>query len=462
MMLGDAQRTEGAPDPTHPDGMICSIGFTGTLEGAISISLSNQGACKIVSKMLAMEITEVSSDVTDGVGEVLNIIAGGVKKRLAAAGHDFEISVPTVIKGQDLHLAVSEDKTETQLGFALENFDFGVIMIYKSLKPEDATKQEKAGSPAGQTAEIPAESPAQENSAAPAQEQAPDEDDFAKEVADVVRNAASNPPQASEASPEMGAAPSDADPTGTGSSPSAPAGEPSKDAAAALNALVGETQDSPSGNKKGEGDTQKDGGSAQDSAPAASDSLTPKKPSQDAAAALNAFIQKTGDSSEPEPETTTPSGETPASGTPSASRPAQGTPQEERRTSLDDLIRQAGEKSKREQEKKTAVDAAASLNAMIQKEGNVSPGEGQPPAGSVASQETSFVTVPEGKFVEAIELLGKKPAEAIPAGEIKEILTLLLQAGEKSGKTGDSQVIPEVGEALAKLDRMLAKIKTPG
>ncbi len=52
----------GTPDE---ECIISSIGFTGTIEGTFSICLPDTSACKIVSKMLAMEIDEAFAYATE-------------------------------------------------------------------------------------------------------------------------------------------------------------------------------------------------------------------------------------------------------------------------------------------------------------------------------------------------------------------------------------------------------------
>lgn len=120
--------------------LICSISFTGEIEGAIAIDISGVAACKLVSKMLGMDITEVSKDVTDGVGELLNMVAGGVKRQLANTLKAFEISLPTTIKGQDLKVAMSAGVTSTKTGFDCGEFTFTIVAFYRVHKEGETMK----------------------------------------------------------------------------------------------------------------------------------------------------------------------------------------------------------------------------------------------------------------------------------------------------------------------------------
>ena len=111
--------------------LICTIGLAGKLEGSISVALPGKIACGIVSKMLSMDLAEVTSDVCDGMGEVANVIAGGVKMRMAKLNCPFQVSIPTVVQGQLMHLNISEGLERIVRHFEGEGFSFDVEFIYK-------------------------------------------------------------------------------------------------------------------------------------------------------------------------------------------------------------------------------------------------------------------------------------------------------------------------------------------
>ena len=73
------------------------IGLAGETRGAVVLSFSRETALAIVSKFANQEYRVLSNEVLDGVGELINIIAGNAKKDLM----DFriEISLPGVITG---------------------------------------------------------------------------------------------------------------------------------------------------------------------------------------------------------------------------------------------------------------------------------------------------------------------------------------------------------------------------
>lgn len=77
------------------------MGLSGTATGSVVVSLPKDLACKIVSHMLG-ETTipaDLNSDVCDGVGEIINMIAGQAKAMLVKTKYHFTISIPSVVSG---------------------------------------------------------------------------------------------------------------------------------------------------------------------------------------------------------------------------------------------------------------------------------------------------------------------------------------------------------------------------
>jgi chemotaxis protein CheX len=78
------------------------IGLSGVAQGSISLSFPKIMALKIVSKMLGTELKVVGEDLSDGIGELANIIAGNAKQGLAK--YSLSISLPKVVVGKDHQL----------------------------------------------------------------------------------------------------------------------------------------------------------------------------------------------------------------------------------------------------------------------------------------------------------------------------------------------------------------------
>lgn len=85
--------------------VIGSIGVAGFLSGSISVFLTRDLAKVTAVKMLMLDENEVLSDeeLTDAIGELTNMIGGNIKTELFQKTPLFDISVPSVYIGDDLH-----------------------------------------------------------------------------------------------------------------------------------------------------------------------------------------------------------------------------------------------------------------------------------------------------------------------------------------------------------------------
>jgi len=75
------------------------IGLTGEARGAVVISMKTDLALRITGMLTGTKHTAIDDEVVDAVGEIVNIIAGNVKKELEAAFR-LVISLPTIVQGK--------------------------------------------------------------------------------------------------------------------------------------------------------------------------------------------------------------------------------------------------------------------------------------------------------------------------------------------------------------------------
>ena len=74
------------------------IGLAGGIKGAVLMSMKMEMALKLVSAFLMEEISEPNADLTDGFGEIVNIIAGAAAGKLS--GLNMKLALPTVVIGE--------------------------------------------------------------------------------------------------------------------------------------------------------------------------------------------------------------------------------------------------------------------------------------------------------------------------------------------------------------------------
>lgn len=79
--------------------LFAMIGFTGGARGAVVISMKKNLACKLTNQFTGKTYETIEDDVTDTIGEIVNIIAGNVK-RGEVEKLQLKLSPPMIVRGQ--------------------------------------------------------------------------------------------------------------------------------------------------------------------------------------------------------------------------------------------------------------------------------------------------------------------------------------------------------------------------
>jgi len=107
------------------------LGFSGGRKGSILVTFSEKIAVSAVGGMLGVEFDEIDADVRDGIGELVNMIAGGAKTRLQDKGVDFELSIPNTVMGHNHKITAPASITRTRMTFQTQHGSFFVEVYLK-------------------------------------------------------------------------------------------------------------------------------------------------------------------------------------------------------------------------------------------------------------------------------------------------------------------------------------------
>lgn len=106
------------------------IGLSGDARGSIGICFPKIAALKTVSAMIGTSIKVVGEEVTDGVGELANIIAGHAKQYLSE--YNITISLPQVILGANHIVASLKREPAIVVPFTCPYGDFSLDVSLKT------------------------------------------------------------------------------------------------------------------------------------------------------------------------------------------------------------------------------------------------------------------------------------------------------------------------------------------
>jgi len=125
------------------DGVTSTIFLRGGLIGKVSIFLIKNDAAAVVSKMLGTSVDHADPEVLDGIGEIANLLAGGIKNRSVKIGYNYEISVPSTLVGTDFKAKPMKEGDFIFRNFEADEFKFQVALAYRLKKDAEAVVQEE-------------------------------------------------------------------------------------------------------------------------------------------------------------------------------------------------------------------------------------------------------------------------------------------------------------------------------
>jgi chemotaxis protein CheX len=94
--------------------------------GSVVISFPEGTFLKIMSSMLGEEFSEISPEIVDGAGEILNMIFGQAKIVLNEKGYGIKTAIPSVVTGRALSVSTMTKGPVVVVPFQSQAGDFFV------------------------------------------------------------------------------------------------------------------------------------------------------------------------------------------------------------------------------------------------------------------------------------------------------------------------------------------------
>jgi chemotaxis protein CheX len=102
IMLGSSVIRVEAPCPAEAD-MTAMVGLAGSLCGVLSVKCSSETARLIAAKMLG-DAVQGGEAARDALGEIANVVAGGIKTKVPGLEDTCFLSTPTVVIGNSFKI----------------------------------------------------------------------------------------------------------------------------------------------------------------------------------------------------------------------------------------------------------------------------------------------------------------------------------------------------------------------
>ena len=113
-----------------------TIGISGKVAGTVTVSMPAEFALSCIREMIGEDEDFALSDmvVHDGVGEVINMIAGGAKTTLSGTEHAINFTLPTIISGRGHEMYHSQKTSNTSIIFETDKGEEFALDICVQLK----------------------------------------------------------------------------------------------------------------------------------------------------------------------------------------------------------------------------------------------------------------------------------------------------------------------------------------
>lgn len=131
MVFMDINENHEPVRKTESWALLSSITFKGAFQGCLTVGCDVSCAQAITKNMLGIDTAEElnEEDVCDAIGEIANMVMGGVKERLRGHFGDVAISVPSVVTGAQLQSNIGLGVTKTSIKVALDDEHSAVFSL---------------------------------------------------------------------------------------------------------------------------------------------------------------------------------------------------------------------------------------------------------------------------------------------------------------------------------------------
>ena len=106
------------------------IGLSGDFNSMLSIHCPGKIGMAITGGMLGMDVEEIDADVKDTLGEIANMVAGGLKESFATENVKLELAIPTTVTGKSYTVSSPTRSDRVIIPFELEQGRFFVERKY--------------------------------------------------------------------------------------------------------------------------------------------------------------------------------------------------------------------------------------------------------------------------------------------------------------------------------------------
>ncbi len=120
----DTKYSESGVDGIGGEGVVGIISYVGDISWSMILVLPKDSAVKMGNKFTGFEVPYDSPDMGDVVGELANVLAGDLVGRLSTEGVKVQMSLPTIMRGENVEPFLPRGIPTKKMGFTTSEGNF--------------------------------------------------------------------------------------------------------------------------------------------------------------------------------------------------------------------------------------------------------------------------------------------------------------------------------------------------
>lgn len=110
------------------------IELSGESKGSIGISFTKECILQVAAQMFGQEFPDIDDEISDMVGEIVNMVSGEARRELAKLGFHFSAGIPTTCKGPGHDLKHFVDARVILIPFETKGGEYFIEASFDSKK----------------------------------------------------------------------------------------------------------------------------------------------------------------------------------------------------------------------------------------------------------------------------------------------------------------------------------------
>ena len=123
----------------NPRDIMALIGLSGPARGMVALAFPVDTALAMVNRLLGTQTRVLDDTVSDGVAELVNIVAGGAKAKFKVGdGPPIDLSLPTVVRGNSYSVDYPSQAVWLEVPFTSDLGSFTLRVTFEFKKKGDS------------------------------------------------------------------------------------------------------------------------------------------------------------------------------------------------------------------------------------------------------------------------------------------------------------------------------------